>query len=143
MVFCFVDRKHGLAAGRRPSTKDNGDLIGVDQLLRFLSEGGPVRSTVFRGVDDLVALAVDGDAASLIDLLDGELLNLLQGCFGDGHRSTQRMEDANLDLPIKFGGCATAVAIAGGITATATTTSATGGHGYANCCRSKRCQQTL
>jgi hypothetical protein len=48
------------------------------------------------------------------------------------------MKDANFDLSIKFGATA---AIARGVTAAAT--SATGGDGYANCCRSKRCQQTL
>ena len=101
-VLGFVNRQHRLTAGGGPSTENDRHLVLIDQLLGLLSEGGPVRGAVLDDVLNLVLLAIDFDATSGIDLIDGHLLGVHQRGFRDRHGSRQGMQDADLDGVVKF-----------------------------------------
>ena len=133
VILGFVNREHCLPACRRPAAENNGNLVGVDQLLRLLCESGPIRGAIFRGVGDFVALAVDLDTAGCIDFFDRHLLDFFQSRFGDRHRSAQGMKDTDFDFTIKVATTTSGI----------TTATATGGHCHSHCCGSERSEKTL
>ena len=103
MILCFIDREHRLAAGRRPSTKDNCYAVSINELLRLFSERRPIGGPIFRGGDNSEAFAVNVDATGLVDLFDRHLLSFLEGRFGDGHGPTEGVKNTDFDVSIKIG----------------------------------------
>jgi hypothetical protein len=55
MFFLFKNWQHCLAAGRSPTAEDGYYFILINQLFRFLSKGGPVRSAIFNNRLNLLA----------------------------------------------------------------------------------------
>ena len=93
LVVFLKHRQARLAAHRGPTAEGHRNLVLVDQLLGLLRKERPVRSGIHHDRLDLLA----EHAAFFVDLLGGHEHHVPQGGLGNGHRSTERMQDANLN----------------------------------------------
>src|SRR5262245_3028003 len=83
--------QHRFTTYRRPASKHSGDFILLEEFFGFLSEQVPVGSWIF---DEWFYLAAQ-DTAGSIDLVNGHQYHFFNRRLADGHRATQRMQDAD------------------------------------------------
>ncbi len=93
-------RQHRLARHRGPAAEHRGDLFLGDQFARLFGEQRPVR----RRIDDHRLKLLAEQAALLVLLLDQHQHDVFQRGLADRHGARKRMENADLDRFLRFGG---------------------------------------
>ena len=102
VILLFEDGKHGLPAGRGPTTKYHGHFVLINQFFCPPGKGWPIRSSVLFNRNDRQALALDVEPAGRIDLVNRKQLGLRDGVLGNRHGAGSRVKKSNLNIAIEL-----------------------------------------